>query len=169
MGDKAKFEIRRFYPGDPVQVRMNAAAARWTAVMPKVGGAAEEGVIEGDAASGLFVGFLTRAVTAGGEESVLLNSVLPGRLEGDAKVGEVSAAEKAEAFEAEGPDYLTVAADGDADRAIAANTAVGTKCSFLNGKVCKAHDTDTAFFILAQNGLDPVTPNAIRCLFEAIR
>ncbi len=162
-----KFELKRHYPGQTIPCLINVAMAACLAVQAKAGITGQDGLVEGEAASGNFLGFVPRAVTAAGEQDTVLNSVYPGRLEGDFRAGEVATLVKAEAFEAEGGTngYLYT---GDADE-IKADTAIGTKLSFKNGLVKIASGADVSYFQLAQVGLTPVEAGALRIRAEAIR
>ena len=160
----SKFDIRRGSPSDNAGGIFNVAAAlRGIALQSKVG-LAVGAPIEFELATGTggFIGFLTREVTVAGP--VVLDSVYPGRLDLPFKLGGQVMLEKADAVEAEGADHLDLATS---NKLLAADTAIGTLCSFEAGKFCKADTGQQGFYKLAAF-LTPETAGNLRIKFECV-
>jgi hypothetical protein len=78
--------------------------------------------------------------------------------------GQEGAFEKADEYIAEGTDHIS-STGGASD--ITPTTAVGTKCSFLGGKTCKATTGQIAEFYLAEQ-LTPIVAGNVRARFAKL-
>lgn len=119
-----------------------------------------------------YLGHLTRRVVKGGLTEVerllgRVDSQTPIGHESPFKDGEEVSVERAEEFEAEGPDLILTSGTGAIDE----TTPVGTPLSFYHGKVRAAQANDTVYFTLSANNLDPVDDGnedlRIRCVAVA--
>lgn len=154
----ANWEIRRHYPGSNVSLQISTAAKRGQAVQI-TSSDPTKGELCGS--NGSFAGFLTRNVTADGPS--LADHVYPGRIELDATIGDTVSLERADAFEAEGSDYLY-----SGTGALTSGSTIGTELSFVNGKIRAVQSGETAYYKLAAV-LTAETAGNLRILAEAIR
>lgn len=105
-----------------------------------------------------IAGFITRDARVGGPA---LEDMIFTRLEGPFTSGEDASFEHAEEVEAEGEHLYS----GNGGTAIAANTAIGIRCSFLDGKFVTAAAAQTAEYYLAEIKAACVPPNTFRARF----
>jgi len=170
------FEIRRRAPHRNISVIVDNDAPRGLAIM-RSKTAPEKGVPANPNSStlGQFLGFLTRPVVTGGP-TVIQRAQLYGdspaikELELPFVAGAECSLEMADAVVAEGEDNI-VAASGTG--AITNATAIGTRCSFKNGRFYQAQSNDDVLFALADNsGISgsqlTAEGDGPRCRFERI-
>lgn len=151
----SKFEIVRSSPREHRNLTAPAGAAL-------VGTAYQESAVGGVAelADGTkpLAGFVTRGISVSGPS--LENDFWPGRLENDFAASKEISLEHAEEIEAEGDDYLATSGGGGQ---ITAGTALGTKLSFVNGKLCvQDGGTQYPFYVLVAKDLTPETEGNLR-------
>lgn len=156
----AKFEItkRSPRPYKSLLTAADAAALRGIAFMEDAATAGSAKLADGSVP---FAGFITRPVQVGGP--VLGDSIYPNRIELPTASGDAATFEYAEEFEAEGADYLYSGTGG-----LTSGTAVGTRCSFKDGKIRSAQTDDIAEFYVAANGLTPEDAGALRIRFGVL-
>lgn len=148
------FEIRRRPEGHRnVSVIVDDAAPRGLAMMRSLT-APEKGVPANPNSSSLgqFLGFLTRPVVVGGPTTIQRaqlwgDSPLTKELELPFVAGGECSLEMADAVIAEGSDNILLSGTG----AITAATALGTRCSFKDGKFYEAQANDDVLYALSDN------------------
>jgi len=103
-----------------------------------------------------FIGHLLRDVVDGG--ATLEQEVFPTGLEFPYTTGEQASCRDARAIEAEGTDLIDDSGTGDIDE----NTAVGTKISFINGKLYVAQAGDVVYYTLEAQLTPQIAANTFR-------
>jgi hypothetical protein len=116
-----------------------------------------------------FSGFITRDVIVGTPTPEFAELAASGDapdlpMESAFSGGGEGSLEDADEYEAEGPTYIS---SGNGAQDILPGTAVGTKCSFLNGKTCKAASGQVAEYELAEQ-LVPAVAGNVRCRFRRL-
>lgn len=172
------FEIRRRAPNRNVSLIIDNAAVRGLAIQrdttnPQKGAPCNPNVSGG--IGGAFVGFLTRDVVVGGPTTIQRaqpfgDTPLIKELELPFSAGQECSIEHADAYVAEGNAYILSSGTG----AITGSTALGTRCSFKNGKTYVAQSGDDTLYELADistnaNSLLTADGDGPRCRFERVK